>query len=794
MPSKKEIQDTYSIAQAKTDKWKKIHESLATTKDHLPTSVVMAVEEIIINQVKFVTDMQRLNNMLVILRAHVTEHGDGEKKMQLAILNNYLTKLDGLLESYAALPDPLASINDQGMGATPEELIEQLCTKLNRPELKKLMSQLGDLADDQMKINDIYRTYQQDLLKLTTYNQERTSDIMLNNKGWSTQQRQIPDFTIMPVQNLPRIYMPIEELQNKLASFQSKEPDYHLAANEKPTKSNPALQRLIKLADTGVANAKNNVHEYNNKIKAAQIAEEEFNDFPAEMKITQKQTGMLRNILSININTPLQKENQATTTFFAEYLKTALAKTYPQIFNLNIQGGIDVTLPSNNSNYANIHKALGYDLQKLSLTGAATLAIDPAKFDAQTLDNLYQKDPNPLWLVLKSTKPISSNFTAEQKIQAYVELAHAFKDKKIGATGKYLAAYNLAQAALAVAQEHPEQNTKFTAEFGPESTLGKWIIGKTKTKDDKNLVKNNLTFSLVKREADYDETPSFISTTTTHSALSSSQSAHSDSDVFASDEETSNEEYDEDNEHAVQQQKTIISDAIPLPESQTQSPAIPHVEPPHNPAITRTNFKAAIASIKENNEHVKKQMPDEPKPIMDTQKIMRGKQSYLLTQGLNKLSVNTEELNKLKEQIHKAETPEELQPLEDKVLAIIKISQAVNTVTEGLRRRKDFFKDIFSSSSEKKADEISSAFAKLTLDEKAELGKYSEQTIQEKLDKKENTNIGKFLETINLNRAYLFQKNETTSFKHFKEQFKEIKTIKEEADVASEQRNHGTKL
>lgn len=564
VPLKKEIQDTYNSAQAKTDKWKKIHAELAKTKDHLPLSVVMAVEEIVVNQVKFVTDMQRLNNMLVVLRDHITEHGDDEKKTQLAILNNYLGKLNGLLQTYAALPDPLETINSQGMGATPEELIEKLCAKLNQPELKKLMSQLGDLADDQMKVNEIYHIYQQDLLKSTRYNQERTSDIVLNNGEWSTQQRQIPDFTIMPAQNLPRVYMPIEELQNKLASFQSKEPEYHLATNAKPSKANPALQRLISLADTGIASAKKNVHEYNNKIKAAQIAVEEFNRFPAEMKIKHKQTAMLRNILYININSPLQKENQATTTFFAEYLKTALAKAYPQIVRLDIRGGVDITVPANDAAYADIHKALGYDLQKLSLTGTAALMIDPAKFDAQTLDKLYTDSENPLWLVLKSTKPISQTFTAEQKIQAYVELAQAFKDKKIGATGKYVAAYNLAQAALAVAQEHPELSTKFIAEFGPASTLGKWIIGKTKSKDDKNLVKNNLTFALAKQEAIVDDPPSIASTTVTQSSSSSSQGSQNDSDVFASDEESSKGEYVEDEE---EQADVAIAPSPPLHQS-----------------------------------------------------------------------------------------------------------------------------------------------------------------------------------------------------------------------------------
>lgn len=779
MPLKKEIQDRYNIAQAKTDKWKKIHEGLAKTKDHLPTSVVMAVEEILINQVKFVTDMQRLNNMLIILRDHVVAHGHDDKKSQLAVLNNYLSKLDGLLKTYAALPDPLESINSEGQGAAPEELIEKLCARLNQPELKKLMTQLGDLADEQMKVNDIYRAYQQDLLNLSTYNQERTSDIVLNNGEWSSQARQISDFTIMPAQNLPRIYMPIEELQNKLASFQSKEPDYHLAANQKPTKSNPVLQRLITLADTGVASAKKNVHEYNNKIKAAQIAVEEFNKFPTEMKIKHKQAGMLRNILDLNMNTPLQKENLATTMFFTEYLKTALVKAYPQMFRLDIKGNVDIILPASDSAYANIHKALGYDLHKLHLTGSATLKIDPEKFDAQTLDTLYQESQNPLWLVLKSTKPISQNFTAEQKIQAYVELAQAFKNKQIGTTGKYLAAYNIAQAALAVAQAHPQQSTKFTEEFGPESTLGKWIISKAKTKDDKNQIKDGLTFSSVKQEAN-DEPPSFTATTTTHDSLTSSQNSQSDVDVFTSDDESSQGEYaDEervdmaletfieqaplsvapvipkvavtakessdkeqikaeqantviepiivqasisakkitavtetlaadtsilDAEQAMEQQ--IISETptakVESPTTAAKSPGTEDataqqgpVEPSPEQPSTRTNFKAEIANIKHQEQvPAQEKTAEVSKPIKDTQALLKGKQSYLLAHGLHSISVSTQQsrndLNKLKEQIKEAKTHEELLPLEDKVIAIAKITQAVNTVSASLRTRKNF--------------------------------------------------------------------------------------------------------
>ncbi|MGC1183288.1 hypothetical protein [Legionella sp.] len=706
MLSRSEIQDRYNAAQAKADKWIRIQINLSNSKDHLASNVVSAIEEIIMNEVKFVTDMQRLNNLVVILRDHVSKQGGSDKKEQIAILDIYIEKLDTLLSTYAAMPDLLKLINDDGTGATPEELIEKIGMKLLLPESKQIMTQLGDLADQRMNVEMIHKLYLQDLSKLDNYLEERTSEIVLFTGTRSTQKRAFSDFTIMPAQNLPRIYMPVEQLSEKLSSFAAKAPDYHIPAYEKPTTTNSAIQKLINNVSEGIDQAKNSVQAYNSKKAAIQNAEEEFSKIAAKTKIREKQAVMLRNILGLNINTSLQ-----TTSFFSEYLKTALTKTYPEMFQLNIKGEVDIILPTSNVAYTDIHKALGYELN-------TTLTLEPSRFDAQILDKLYQKTENPLWIVLKSTKPVNENFSAEQKIHAYKEIAQAFKDKKIGNTGKYLAAYNLTQSAKAVAQEHPESIPAFNEAFGYESTLGKWVIEKAKNKDtviSNLIIRPAKLASLEDKATDFeiDERASFGSTISLNSSLDSI----SDSGIDTFDEESS----------------------------------------------------VDISDIDEFDSE-KQQVEDKPS-VHQFNTDLENKKSLLIASGIEKMMLTSDEKQRLTEEINNAETSDALKIEEEKVFAVVKLCEVVKTVTDSLRKRKDFF----SRSSEKKVDEILGAFKKLTLDEKIELVEYILQIKQDKSNKKEDSNIGRFLEKLNQNRALISLTKETTSFKQFKEQMQAIK-------------------
>ncbi|ETO93529.1 hypothetical protein [Legionella oakridgensis] len=205
----------------------------------------------------------------------------------------------------------------------------------------------------------------------------------------------------------------------------------------------------------------------------------------------EQQKFILRKMLELNLNTPLHTESEDISRpegkYFSTYLKMVLTRAYPDIFYLDASEKLGVKMdprdPSG-SKYKTICKAFGLDLSNTSyLPGAAArvteLQLDPAQFNAGALEELHQQDGkrNLLWLVLKSTMPVSETFTAEQKIQTYQALADAAVAGQLGGTDKYIAALNLQKAAFKIAQEHDVLPT-FTAAFGPESELGKYINAK----------------------------------------------------------------------------------------------------------------------------------------------------------------------------------------------------------------------------------------------------------------------------------------------------------------------------
>lgn len=134
---------------------------------------------------------------------------------------------------------------------------------------------------------------------------------------------------------------------------------------------------------------------------------------------------ILRKLLEMNINNPLYDqisslEHTQQEAYPLLYIESVLVRAFPDLFQWNADGYLDT-----NDNVINkdlIRAGLGFDLnleknqQELNLT----------QFRYPILNDLYSKDGNILWVILQSLKPITEEFTREDKIDCYIELAHAF--------------------------------------------------------------------------------------------------------------------------------------------------------------------------------------------------------------------------------------------------------------------------------------------------------------------------------------------------------------------------------
>ena len=200
----------------------------------------------------------------------------------------------------------------------------------------------------------------------------------------------------------------------------------------------------------------------------------------------QRQVTLFKSILELHLNNPLERLDSNRAIFFDVYLKHMLAQAYPKdfsmggtLFELHLKG----PLCKGNKKYQMVLDALG-------IVDVKGIVFNPDQFNPNKLDDLYKLDKNPLWLVLKSTMPIGPNFTDAQKISAYIDLAQAFFHKKLGATEKYLGAYDMAKAAYAIettdpsiiqrrdAAFQPLRSEKHYKKLGEEGHFGNWIVMK----------------------------------------------------------------------------------------------------------------------------------------------------------------------------------------------------------------------------------------------------------------------------------------------------------------------------
>ncbi|GGI77363.1 hypothetical protein [Legionella impletisoli] len=288
---------------------------------------------------------------------------------------------------------------------------------------------------------------------------------------------------VIPVQHIMRYQLQLNEIVNTLNSFDklikesesieslsSLDARMSLDSNLTPlsipsrdtlsrasTTASMALERAIEIASVAnIEKEKRDVAE----LALREIASEAY----------KHPEVMLQKILELNLNSPNQRVNGIATKHFDVYLKTILSTVYRDQFSLPEHSE---ELEVNSENKILIYEALG-----ITNFSEPIDRIEPSLFKPESLDKLYTKNKNPLWLVLKSTKPIDETFSAEDKIKTLQQLAEVYKAGKMGKTEKYLGAYELAKTAYAIAEQYPEAIALAKESFGPQSPLGTWIIKK----------------------------------------------------------------------------------------------------------------------------------------------------------------------------------------------------------------------------------------------------------------------------------------------------------------------------
>lgn len=374
------------------------------------------------------------------------------QEFEIKSIENYLNQIDDLLASHQEL-----NLIEIVMADTtnPAETILALEQKIKRGKIiseqfSQYTQSLIQLALSQESIDLILISYETNAKECIAKMQGLSS---------TTSSLNLAGYTLIPVQMLPRFPLLLREVQKTL----TKERDF------KPL--DPRLPLAVASADISLDFTKKISTSFNAKVDAREIAKTACAKLAQEkmVKARHPKIKLLKTILELNLNNSLPVEQSITSSvqYFDVYLKNLLAHAYQDDFSFDhtsfsiSKNGELIT----QKNYALILLALG-------ITNEKKPRFNCAKFNPVELDKLFALDQNPLWLVLKSTIPISTKFNATQKINTYIALAQAYYDKKIGGHNKYLGALHMARAAYAVANDYPteENNALVMRAFKP---LGK---------------------------------------------------------------------------------------------------------------------------------------------------------------------------------------------------------------------------------------------------------------------------------------------------------------------------------
>lgn len=190
----------------------------------------------------------------------------------------------------------------------------------------------------------------------------------------------------------------------------------------------------------------------------------------------KKATAILRNILELHVHHPLDTVRSDKKAYIDIYLSLVLKHGYPDLFEFNDNNQFKINNKLPDKTHDNIHSALGLSDDQ------APFSLHPDQFNVQILQDLYKNTHNPLWLVLKSTAPVSEKYPAIEKVNTYKQLAELFIQKPgknpqqvLNTPNKPTDVFNLAEAADALAQDDPACKLIVNEYFGSKSPIGQYM-------------------------------------------------------------------------------------------------------------------------------------------------------------------------------------------------------------------------------------------------------------------------------------------------------------------------------
>jgi len=435
-------------------------------------SSIKAVEE-------FFTVNERMIDSLVAFKDILEMLSNEFQEFQGPKIKAYLKQLDELLLAYQdlRLMDCITQTD------TPAAAMTALHQKISSPLFKRYADSLSELAYSQETINQRMMPYEKSVASFLGQKELGKEYLGL-----------LSTYTLIPVQYLPRLGMLMKEVEGQ---FQKES----LLKN----RDNSVLLAMP-LIEESLLILKQLPDVFNERVRARDNAKKACTEKATEKmhrkSASGRKTTLLKSLLELNLNNPLELHDSNGVVFFDAYLKQLLVKAYPKDFSMNralFSMNLEGPLFEDESKRQMVLGALG-------IIDVKSILFNPEQFDPNQLNELFKLDKNPLWLVLKSTIPVGPNFSAAEKISTYIELAKAFYDKRIGPTEKYLGALEMAKAAYAIETTDPQDIQRRDEAFQPllsalpdkevrklaeEGRLGDWIVMKhqqhAKSKDSQHI-------------------------------------------------------------------------------------------------------------------------------------------------------------------------------------------------------------------------------------------------------------------------------------------------------------------
>lgn len=405
------------------------------------TSYLSTLSEVAITEQTFITQMQLLQttieNAIAIEKSHLFKN-----KIKIAKLESYLEKIKPLTNAQTNLR-LFSCYDDKNLADTERNIYNWILSS----EFQNYIDTLINIA---VEFNEIQPT----LSEIEPPCNEGTQAV------FDTKPVALAASSIQRITRYKDLVEAISKSSEKLAA----------STNNSNLNSNVSSQAQEHLAN--YATVYNNRLGYLAEMKRAHEemdaqANVRYPLYKNKDKNQEFQRAALKKIIDLKINTHLNKNHH-----YRGYVETLLVRAYPELFIMTDRSfDINTKFQKRTFNglevdYTLFYKALGYPLNTKE-----PIQFDPKRLNVQILASLYQSTKNPLWLVLKSTKPIDETFSPNDKVNTYRDLALACINREVSSGDeKYEVAITLANSAYAVAAEHPDAVVAARDGFTPTQT------------------------------------------------------------------------------------------------------------------------------------------------------------------------------------------------------------------------------------------------------------------------------------------------------------------------------------